>query len=95
MFTKVRFCIALGAALLTMYPSLAVAARQNTGNGSLSGPYFDTGQSKFKNVSADLLFIAINGTTVPIFDVSLQNFFWQYDNQGQKNVQLRFYQRPC
>jgi hypothetical protein len=29
------------------------------------------------------------------FDVSLPNFFWQYDNQGQKNVQLRFYQGLC
>jgi hypothetical protein len=38
------------------------------------------------------LFIAlgtIDGTTVPIVDVSLQNFFWQYGHQGQKNVQLR------
>jgi len=33
--------------------------------------------------------IALKGTTVPIFDVSLQNFFWQYVHQGQKNVQLR------
>jgi len=41
------------------------------------------------------LFIAIDGTTVPIFDVSLQNSFWQCDDQGQKNVQLRFYQGLC
>ena len=90
MFTSVRFCLFIPlAALLTMCPSLPVAPQQNTGNGSLSGPHVDTGQSKFKNVSADLLFIAINGTTVPIFEVSLQNFFWQYDIQGQKDVQLR------
>jgi len=54
------------------------------------------GQSKFVNVSSDLLFITyVNSlgqtVTVPLFDTSLQNYFWQYDNQGQKIVQMRFY----
>ena len=54
------------------------------------------GQSKFVNVSNELLFITyVNSlgqtVTVPLFDTSLQNYFWQYDNQGQKIVQMRFY----
>ena len=56
------------------------------------------GQSKFVNVSKSLLYITyVNSlgktVTVPLFDASLQGYFWQYDNQGLKNVQLRFYQQ--
>ena len=54
------------------------------------------GQSVFTNVTADLLFVSqcIGGTLTrtPIFDSSLQNSFWQYDNNGLKLLQLRFYQ---
>lgn len=59
-----------------------------------------TGQSSFTNVSKDLLYIYadLNGDgTVeryPLFDSALQNYFWQYDNNGLKLVQLRFYQLP-
>jgi hypothetical protein len=57
-----------------------------------------TGHSKFQNVSNELLYITyVNSlgqtVTVPLFDSSLQNYFWQYDNMGQKIVQLRFYQQ--
>lgn len=56
------------------------------------------GQSVFTNATADLLFISqcINGklTRTPLFDSSLQNYFWQYDNTGLKLLQLRFYQLP-
>jgi hypothetical protein len=27
----------------------------------------------------------------PLFDSTLENYFWQYDNSGLKNAQLRFY----
>jgi hypothetical protein len=51
--------------------------------------------SKFTNVSQQLLYIytTINGKSVriPLFDSTLQNYFWQYDNNGLKNAQLRFY----
>ena len=58
------------------------------------------GQQTFTNVSKELLFIFadINGDgkleRVPLFDSSLQGFFWQYDNNGLKNLQMRFYQVP-
>jgi hypothetical protein len=56
------------------------------------------GKSKFQNVSADLLFITyVNDlgetVTVPIFDPSLENYFWYLDNNGQKVIQMRFYQQ--
>ena len=55
------------------------------------------GKSSFVNVSKDLLYIYadINGDGVidriPLFDSSLQGYFWNYDNNGLKLVQLRFY----
>jgi hypothetical protein len=33
-------------------------------------------------------------TRTPLFDSSLQNYFWSYDNNGLKLLQLRFYQLP-
>ena len=59
-----------------------------------------SGQSVFSNVTADLLFVTYCDTAtgkltqVPLFDPSLQNYFWQYDNNGLKLLQLRFYQVP-
>lgn len=69
-----------------------------------------TKNSKFQNVSSDLLFISITvdpttnaalaaclGVTtattvnVPLFNGCLQNFFWNYQNNGLKLLQLRFY----
>jgi hypothetical protein len=58
------------------------------------------GQSVFSNVTADLLFVTYCNTTtgkvtqVPLFDPSLQDYFWSYDNNGLKLLQLRFYQLP-
>lgn len=31
---------------------------------------------------------------LPLFDDRLQDYFWSYDNQGLKLVQLRFYEIP-
>jgi len=56
------------------------------------------GQSVFTNVTGDLLFVSqcIDNklTRTPLFDSSLQDYFWQYDNTGLKLLQLRFYQVP-
>jgi hypothetical protein len=69
-----------------------------------------TKNSKFSNVSPDLLFMSIlvdpttnaslasclgvttaTTVTVPLFNGCLQNFFWNYQNNGLKLLQLRFY----
>lgn len=61
-----------------------------------------TGQSSFKNVTTALTTIeldasltdvidACGGTTVSLFDSCLEDYFWSYDNQGLKLLQLRFY----
>jgi hypothetical protein len=58
------------------------------------------GPSKFENVSKQLLFIYadIDGDgiqeRVPLFSEELQDYFWAYDNNGLKLVQLRFYEIP-
>jgi hypothetical protein len=55
------------------------------------------GKQTFADVSKQLLFITadVDGDgdveTVPLFDDSLQGFFWDFDNQGLKLLQLRFY----
>ncbi len=55
------------------------------------------GKSTFGDVSQYLLYIYadINLDGVleryPLFDPALQGYFWDYDNQGLKLVQLRFY----
>jgi hypothetical protein len=58
-----------------------------------------TGKSTFTNVTKDLLYIYYYDSTgtlvrVPLFDSSLQGYFWEYDNSGLKNLQLRFYSVP-
>jgi hypothetical protein len=56
------------------------------------------GKQTFTDVTKQLLFITadIDGDgvveTVPLFDDSLQGFFWDFDNQGLKLLQLRFYE---
>ncbi len=61
-----------------------------------------TGGSKFKNVTLPLTTIqldpsmttvisACGATMVSLFDPCLQDYFWQYDNNGLKNLQVRFY----
>jgi hypothetical protein len=60
----------------------------------------DRGKSKFENVSAELLYIYADidgdGTLqrVGLFDDSLLGYFWDYENQGLKLAQLRFYECP-
>lgn len=58
-----------------------------------------TGQSKFTNVTKELLYIYVditdddtyNPQRYPIFDDRLQDYYWQFDNNGLKVLQLRFY----
>lgn len=66
-----------------------------------------TKNAKFTNVSSYLLFVTVNvvggsalstclggatGTqTVSLFNTCLQNYFWNYQNNGLKLLQLRFY----
>jgi hypothetical protein len=64
------------------------------------------GKSSFKNVTPALTTIALDavadadavtacgGTTVSLFDPCLEGYFWQYDNNGLKLLQVRFYQNP-
>ena len=66
----------------------------------------ETGHSKFQNVTDALTTIILDpvanagavtacaATTVSLFDPCLQGFFWQYDNNGLKLLQVRFYPNP-
>ena len=49
-------------------------------------------------MSGDLLFLTtcVNGKTVstPLFSQNYDNYLWQYDNEGLRLLQLRFYQVP-
>jgi hypothetical protein len=55
------------------------------------------GQSKFTNVTTELTTITFidptTGTpvTVSLFDPALQDYFWNYQNNGLRLAQLRFY----
>ena len=57
------------------------------------------GKSTFTNVTKELLYVYADVTgdgtidRVPLFDSRLQDYFWQYDNNGLKLAQFRFY--PC
>ncbi len=55
------------------------------------------GQQTFTNVSKELLYVYYydskgNLVRVPLFDSSLENYYWQYDNNGLRNLQMRFYE---
>jgi hypothetical protein len=58
----------------------------------------NSGGSKFSNVSKQLLYVYADidgdGTIdrVPLFGDQLEDYYWQYDNNGLKVAQLRFYQ---
>jgi hypothetical protein len=60
----------------------------------------NTGKSRFSDVSKELLYVYadLDGDGVleryPLFDATLQDYFWQYDNKGLRLAQLRFYQVP-
>ena len=56
--------------------------------------------SKFQNVTKYLLFVfwdtdgdGVANNLIPIFDNRLEGYYWSYDNNGLKLLQLRFY--PC
>ena len=55
------------------------------------------GRSQFDNVTEELLFVSANFDLDPaiehiqIFDPLFDTYYWQYDNQGLKLLQLRFY----
>jgi hypothetical protein len=63
-----------------------------------------TGKSSFRNVTSNLTTISLDpvldaaavdacgGTTVSLFAGCLEGYFWKYDNNGLKLLQLRFYQ---
>ena len=57
-----------------------------------------SGRSKFANVTKELTTLCLDTDTTPgcdtrvgIFDDGLQDFFWDYDNNGLRLAQLRFY----
>jgi hypothetical protein len=58
------------------------------------------GKQTFTNVSRELLFVFADvggdGTLerFGLFDDRLENFFWQYDNNGLKLLQYRFFEIP-
>jgi hypothetical protein len=58
------------------------------------------GKQTFTNVSRELLFVFadVDGDGVverhALFDDALQNFFWQFDNNGLKLLQYRFVEVP-
>src|SRR5262245_39175573 len=61
------------------------------------------GQSTFTDVTKQLLNVCVDsnlsGTCekselVPLFDDSFVSYFWDYDNYGIRNAQLRFYPVP-
>jgi hypothetical protein len=55
------------------------------------------GKSSFTNVSRELLYLYVDldgdGVTerYNLFNDALQDYFWSYDNQGLKLLQMRFY----
>ncbi len=55
----------------------------------------DKGQAKFTNVTDELTTVVLaDGTEVSLFDPALQDYFWNYDNNGLRLAQLRFYPIP-
>ena len=81
------FAIALGVIILWR-PIDSIAIRKLERN---------KGKSTFSNVTSQLTTLTyINATTgqpvtVSLFDPSLQDFFWNYQNNGLRLAQLRFY----
>jgi hypothetical protein len=49
------------------------------------------GKPTFKNVTTTLTTINTNTGTISLFGDGFLNFFWQYDNNGLKLAQVRFY----
>lgn len=52
-----------------------------------------TGKSSFTNVTRDLLYIdTTDYGTVALFDVEGEEYWWDYDNNGLRLAQMRFYE---
>jgi len=60
----------------------------------------ESGKSRFSNVSRELLYLYADtdGDGVveryPLFGDGLMDYYWNYDNQGLRLAQLRFYEIP-
>jgi hypothetical protein len=53
----------------------------------------DTGKSTFEDVTKYLLFIYdLDGTRHSLFADDFEEYFWRYDNNGLKLLQVRFYE---
>ena len=58
----------------------------------------EKGKSSFSDVSKQLLYVYVDLDAdgrlerYPLFDPALMDYFWGYDSQGMKLVQLRFYE---
>lgn len=55
-----------------------------------------SGKQTFSNVSKELLYVYVylDGvlTRIPLFDSRLEDYYWAYDNNGLKLLQMRFYE---
>jgi hypothetical protein len=49
------------------------------------------GQPVFTNVTKELTTLTYAGTAYNLFDPTFQSYFWDYDNNGMRLLQLRFY----
>ncbi|OLC84512.1 MAG: hypothetical protein AUH66_00710 [Acidobacteria bacterium 13_1_40CM_4_57_6] len=49
------------------------------------------GQQTFKDVTKELTTINTTLGTISLFETGFLNFFWQYDNNGLRLAQVRFY----
>lgn len=50
-----------------------------------------SGQPVFTNVTKELTTLTTDGTTSSLFDAPYYGYFWDYDNNGLRLTQLRFY----
>ena len=51
----------------------------------------NNGQQVFNNVTKELTSIVFDGARIALFHGDLEDFFWQYENNGLRLAQLRFY----
>ncbi len=49
------------------------------------------GQPVFSNVTKELTTLTVGNTTTNLFDAPYYGYFWDYDNNGLRLTQLRFY----
>lgn len=62
----------------------------------------EKGKTKFVNVSKELLYVDVdltddgidNPVRMPLFGDDTYQYFWDYDNNGLKHAQFRFYEIP-